>query len=107
MSLKLNNLNIEGMKFGGHKVIGGMLNGQNLFTFEGTPYMSFRINTSLTMNNNFTIPFVFDNYGSNLSNTLFILDLHSSRFFAPHRFTFLQSVIALHKGKKFSIHESS
>ena len=55
MSLKLNNLNIEGMKFGGHKVIGGMLNGQNLFTFEGTPYMSFRINTSLTMNNNFTI----------------------------------------------------
>lgn len=61
MSVMFNGEQINGITLNGHKIVEGRLNGQVLFKFEGTPYMSFEINAS-----SFKIPFWNANYGSYL-----------------------------------------
>ena len=67
MSLKIGNKNVESIKYNGHRVIEGKLNGEIVFQFEGTPYMSFEINAD-----SFRVPFWNGNYGNNLSNLVIL-----------------------------------
>lgn len=66
MSVMFNGQQITGMKLNGHKIVEGKLNGQTLFKFEGTPYMSFQIKTG--DDKKFIVPFIYGNYGDNLTN---------------------------------------
>lgn len=66
MSIMFNGQQITGMELNGHKIVEGKLNGQTLFKFKGTPYMSFQIKTG--DDKKFIIPFLSGNYGNNLTN---------------------------------------
>ena len=66
MALRIGNREITEMSLNGHKVIEGRLNGNVLFKFEGTTYMSFQI--SLSSASSFTIPLATGNFGSHIPN---------------------------------------
>ena len=69
MALKIGNREITEMSLNGHKVIEGRLNGNVLFKFEGTTYMSYQVDTSQTPElfpKQIAIPFRVGEYGSNL-----------------------------------------
>lgn len=66
MSVMIQGNKIESMKLNGHRVVEGMLNGQILFKYEETPYMSFQIQTA--DNDTFKVPFAYGNYSTFLPN---------------------------------------
>ena len=70
MALRIGNREITEMSLNGHKVIEGRLNGNVLFKFEGTTYMSYQIDTSQAPElfpKQIAIPFRVGEYGSNLA----------------------------------------
>lgn len=69
MALRIGNREITEMSLNGHKVIEGRLNGNVLFKFEGTTYMSYQVDTSQAPElfpKQIAIPFRVGEYGSNL-----------------------------------------
>lgn len=69
MSVMFNGKQITGMMLNGHKIVEGKLNNQTLFKFEGTPYMSFQMDTnqaSETFQRQVAVPFKVGEYGNNL-----------------------------------------
>ena len=66
MSVMFNGKQITGMELNGHRIVEGKLNGQTLFKFEGTPYMSFQIQTK--DDKKMVVPLKYGDYGDNLTN---------------------------------------
>lgn len=66
MSIMFSQNKINSMKLNGHKIVEGKLNGQVVFKFEGTPYMSLKI--KVDNDHRFAIPFINGDYKDNLTN---------------------------------------